>query len=221
MSAARQLVVNTWTTCRVTSDQLLTKPERWGGMDYREIEHTDVHAKLRCIVTQAGTGHGLAAGFDRTVSEGWYLSNAPDASEAIRPKRIYGIVFFPWERPVVLDPGDVVDVELSATLAGEDYVWSWKTRVLDAGRTDSVKARFEQSTFHGTPLSLAQLRKKAEGYAPTLNVEGQVVRFVLDAMQGSDSVGDIADGLLQQFPVRFTGRADAVSYVARLSKEFG
>jgi hypothetical protein len=219
MSAARHLVVNTWTTCRLTRDDLLTRPERWGDTDYKIVTNANVRATLTCPVIRAGTGHGLAVGFDRTVADGITLSNAPDAPDAIRPK-IYGIAFFPWPRPIDLATGDVVTVEMSADFVGEDYVWRWKTRVSKQGDPHVVIAEFDQSTFHGAPLSPAQLRKQAASHVPTLNEDGRILRFVLDAMRGEVSVGEIAQRLTEEFPDRFAGTLEALRYVGRCAREF-
>jgi protein arginine N-methyltransferase 1 len=221
MSAARHLVLKGWRTCRLKPEDLLTKPERWGETDYATVTEPNVRAILSCSVRRAGTGHGLAAGFDRTVGEGIALSNAPDAPEPVRPRHIYGIAFFPWPRPVDVVPGDVLTVEINADFIGEDYVWSWKTRVLQAGDPNSVTAAFDQSTFYGTPLSPAQLRKRASSHVPTLSEEGRTVRLVLELMRARLSLSEIADRLREECPERFASPADALNYAGRWAKEFG
>jgi type I protein arginine methyltransferase len=220
MSAARRIVVNTWSHGRVTSDNLLTDPARWATLDHTVVEDPDVNAHLRWTVTRSGTGHGLSLGFDRTVADGICISNAPDAPESTRHV-VYGTVFLPWLTPVVLAEGDIVTVDLNATLIREDYVWTWNTRVLDRGPSGAEKAAFQQSTFYGMPLSNVALRKKAGGYVPTLTEDGQIVRFVIDAIDGQASVDEIARRVSAEFPGRFPRPCDALSYVADLSRQFG
>ena len=101
----------------------------------------------------------------------------PTLPDAIRPARIYGTVFFPWPVPVTLAAGDVVTVDLEARLIRHDYIWSWKTRVLDQGQSGADKANFTQSTFFGAPLSPATLQKRAASYTPTLNEDGRIARL--------------------------------------------
>ena len=74
--------------------------------------------------------------------------------------------------------GDVVTVDLEATLVRNDYVWSWKTHVLDQGRAGGDKANFTQSTFFGAALSPGTLQKRAASYTPTLSEDGRIARFV-------------------------------------------
>jgi protein arginine N-methyltransferase 1 len=221
MSAARHLVVNNWRTCRLQPADLLTRPERWGDTDYATVTQPNVRAAITARVVRPGTGHGLAAGFDRTVGGGIRLSNAPDAPDAIRPRHIYGIAFFPWPRPVDVMPGDVVSIEMKADFVGDDYVWSWNTRVLRQGDASAVIGEFDQTTFYGAPLSPAQIRKRAASYLPTLNEEGRAVCLVLESMRRRVPLSQIGERLLEEFPGRFASPADALSYAGRWAKEFG
>jgi protein arginine N-methyltransferase 1 len=218
MEAARRLATNSWGLGRVEREQLLTPLERWATIDYAVVEDPDVRANVTWTVTRAGTGHGVVAGLDRVVLDDLCLSNAPDAAEAIRPRQIYGTVFFPWSVPVALAPGDMVVVDFAAALVGDNYCWSWNTRVRDRGETSREKAHFTQSTFFGAPLSKAQLEKRAATYEPVLNEEGRMLRFVLDAMSRSVALGEIAGMLAEQFPGRFRNLQERLSYVGEVSR---
>jgi type I protein arginine methyltransferase len=221
MTAARRMVVNTtWHTRRVTRDEILTKPERWATLDYSVVEDPDVHATVTWTVTRAGTGHGFAAGFDRTLSDDISLSNAPDAADTIQPVA-YRTVIFPWPAPVALEVGDVVVVDLDARLIRRDYIWTWKTRVSSPGRSDTEKANFTQSTFFAIPFSPATLHKGAESYTPALTEDGRIARMVLESMGNAASVGEIARLVSTEFSARFRRPEDALNYVADLSRQYG
>ena len=105
------------------------------------------------MVARRGIGHGLTIWFDTILGPGVTLSNGPGAE-----KLTYGHAFFPWGAPVALEPEDAVSVLLRADLVGEEYVWTWKSRVLQQGRESQVKAQFTQSTLHGRPC----LRRDSE-----------------------------------------------------------
>jgi hypothetical protein len=221
MEAARRIATNTWRKADVTRAHLLAKPLRWATVDYAVVEDPDIRVCLTWTVTSGGTAHGFGAGFDRTVADNIHLSNAPDAPDAIRPERIYGTIFFPWSAPVSVAPGDVVTVELEARLTGDDYTWNWMTRVLEDGAPARQKATFTQSTFLGAPLSRAHLQKRAAGYVPTLTADGQLVRFVLEAMTHGTPLGEVASQLTTRFPSRFPRWEDALGYVGDLSRKYG
>jgi hypothetical protein len=60
-------------------------------------------------------------------------------------------------------------------------------------------------------LSPAQLSKKAANYVPTLSEDGELDRCILHMMDGSKSLGEIADALTQNFPDRFANWNDALA----------
>jgi type I protein arginine methyltransferase len=221
MEAARRLVVNTWNKGSVTPDNLLTAVQRWATTDYRVVEDPDIRATVTWSVTRPGIGHGFVAGFDRTLADGIYLSNAPDAPDDIRPRRIYGTIFFPWPAPVPLVAGDVVTIHLEARLVRDEYIWNWKTAVLDQVPDRASKAVFAQSTFLGVPLSPVTLQKQAASYQPTLSEDGRIARSVLASMNDRVSVGEIARRISTEFPARFRSATDALSRVAELSRQYG
>jgi protein arginine N-methyltransferase 1 len=220
MNAARQMVVNTWTRSRVAGSQLLTGVERWATVDYAVVEDPDVRAEVSWVVRRAGTGHGVAAGFDRTVAEGIVISSAPDAPDAMRPGDVYGTVFFPWPEPVPLAPGERVTVGLDARFIRNDYVWNWTTRIEDGTRPTAVRARFSQSTFYGSALALPSLRCRAAHHVPTLNEDGRIAHAALELMRGSAPLGDIAREVRASFPSRFPRFEDALAFVGDLSCRF-
>lgn len=221
MTAARRLGTNTWGKARLTRDHMLTECRAWASIDYMRVDDADAAASLRWTVAREGTAHGIGAGLDRMVGPGARVSNAPDASAEIRPDRIYSPVFFPLTEPVRVAAGDVVEADLGARLVGDDYVWTWRTTVLERGDRERRKASFAQSTFLGTPLSRALLEKRAASYTPALNEQGRIARFVLDAMARGSSLGEIAAEAHVRFPARFPRWEAALGYVGDLSRQYG
>jgi protein arginine N-methyltransferase 1 len=221
MEAVRRLAVNTFKAADVTADQLLTEARRWADIDYTRVEDCNVHAPVRWTVSRAGTGHGLTMGLDRTLAEGIRLSNEPGRPDAVGRDSIYATVFFPWSAPVTLAAGDEVEVDLRATLVGQDYVWCWNTTITNPQEPSAVKARFTQSTLLGTPVSTATLRKASASYTPTLTENGRMARFVLEAMSHGMPLGDIARQLSNEFATRRWRDQEALSYVAALAQQYG
>ncbi len=212
MQAARKLVLNTWGKGRVAADQLLTEPKLWAQLDYSTIESTNISAELNWNVTQAGEAHGVFVWFDALLAEGVGFSNAPGGGAAV-----YGSALFPFLQPVSVQVGDEAQVRLSANLVTEDYVWNWHSSIRGRGM---VKAEFRQSTFFGTPLSPLQLRRRASDFSPTLNDDGQLVSFVLARMTGANSLNQIAEELVVEFPSRFANHQTALAKVSELSQQY-
>ena len=213
MQAARSNVTNTWGRGKVKPEDFLVEPHCCAVLDYETIQVPDQSFTIDWIVDRPGIAHGFCAWFDTTVADEICLSNAPG-----RPELVYGHAFFPWTKPVELSERDRVTLFLQAALVGDDYVWRWDTKVVDSQGT--VKAKFQQSTFYSTLLSPGQLTKQTASYVATLTDDGQVDRFILERMDGSRPLGEIADLLIQDFPGQFTGRNDALGRVGKLAQEY-
>jgi hypothetical protein len=198
----------------------MTDVRHWAAIDYAVVETPDVGGSVEWTVTRKGVGHGVALGFDRVLSPAVCISNSPAAPQERNSGHTYPTILLPWSLPVPLAAGDRVAVQLDAALAGEDYIWNWKTTAFD-GRSGTEKARFAQSTFFGVPLSIARLRKRGASYTPTLNEDGRIARFVLDSMSQCTTVGEIARRLSSEFTGRFTNHSDTLSFVADLTQKYG
>jgi len=212
LRAGRRAAVNGWMKGPVKAEQLLTGPARWGSIDYTTVEDPNLRGELRWQVQRRGTGHGLTVWGDATLAGGVGFSNAPGAPEAI-----YGQAFFPWSEAVELEAGDVVEAALRADLVGDDYVWSWNTRVLRAGRQ---LAAFQQSTFYGEPQAPGQLKKRAASHAPERNEDAEIDRFILERMDGRRTLGEIAAQLQAAFPMRFATVREALTHAGELSVRY-
>ncbi|HEY9851461.1 MAG TPA: class I SAM-dependent methyltransferase [Leptolyngbyaceae cyanobacterium] len=215
MAIVRQIVLNNWSKGKINSEQLLTTPQSWVTLDYTTINSPDVSAQLNWIVTRNGTAHGLSIWFDAILAEGIGFSNAPSM-----PELVYGMGFLPWLTPVSLAIGDTVSVTLQANLVGDDYIWRWNTCILDRGNPKKVKAKFQQSTFFGMPVSLQQLGKSAANYVPKINEEGEIDRLILNLMSSGKTIGDIASMVWEQFPTRFVSWHDTLKRVTELSRRY-
>lgn len=107
---------------------------------YAEHCAANLQTTFSTEIETSGTGHGVMLWFDSYLGESAFYSNDLDSTELI-----YGAAFLPWERPVSLTVGDMIDLEISATLVGDHYVWNWNTMMKGVS--------FKQSTFFGALLS--------------------------------------------------------------------
>jgi protein arginine N-methyltransferase 1 len=214
MSVGREMSVSSWGRARLVPGQLLTAPEVWVVLDYATIASPNVENWVHWVVTREGTAHGFGAWFDSVVGDGATFSNAPD-----QPEAIYDHAFIPWERPVDLHPGDTVTALLRADLVGDDYVWTWHTRVCD--QRGEAKASFRQSTLAAMPLSLSRLRRRAAQHQPRPSEDARVAALALGLMDGQRSLAEIAEHVAERFPRRFATVTDALRQVADLSERYG
>ncbi len=217
MEAARSRIVNSWCKTHLKPENLLTQPRSWAALDYTNPEGANVRGEAAWTVERPGMGHGLLLWFDATLGEGIGFSNAPG-----QPKLVYGQGFLPWVHPVPLAAGDVVNVTLRADLVGADYIWGWSSRVRTSESTGrmEVKAEFRQSTFFGSKIAAAQLRKRAADHRAELNENGKIDRYILNHMDAFTSAADLAHKLFEEFPYNFPNWQDALTRVGDLAEKY-
>jgi type I protein arginine methyltransferase len=214
LSPARQKVVNDIYKMHAAPQLLLTSPKLWVRLDYTRIENPDVEGVLTWTVERDGTGHGIVIWFDADLADGVGFSNNPGS-----PAVIYSSMFFPWPEPVHLVAGQTVCVHVQAKLMEEDYFWRWVSRIESAGRAAEIAAEFDQSVLQGTVLSPEKLRKTASTYIPQLSKEGLLRRRTLDLIDGRASLEEIARRLTVEFPERFAGWQQALTFAGAVSNE--
>jgi len=215
LEPARALSVNDGQKVRVSPSQLLTCHKLWTTLDYATVEKHDVRGNLEWTVERAGTGHGIVMWFDADLAEGIGFSNAPG-----KPDTVYGSFLFPWTQPVRLEEGQSVCVSLAAKLVENDYVWRWTTRIKPLAGSSASPIHLKQSQLGGAVLSPRQLRKIAADYIPRLSEEGLLRRRTLELMDGKPSLEEIAHQLAKEFPQRFLGWRQALTYVGTVSQEY-
>ncbi|MCX7032447.1 MAG: class I SAM-dependent methyltransferase [Arenimonas sp.] len=217
LSAGAQHVFNQWRRAKsepARPEHLLSGPQTWGEVPYATADIRGLEKQLHWEIERAGTMHGLYVWFEGDLGNGIGYSNAPQL-----PELVYGRAFFPFEQPTDVVPGDRLDCLLSVRSVQGEFVYQWKSRITSAD--GSLKASFDQSTFHGLMLDPATLRKGSADYVPSLNQEGQVARAVLQAMAQGRSLRDIADALMVEFPQKYSSADKALAEVAVLSKKYG
>ena len=217
MQAALRVVTNSWLRAELKPEQLLSEPQCLATLDYTTVEDRNLSAKALWRITRDGVAHGMGLWFDATTAEGIGFSNGPGASAS---QGVYGNAFFPWSAPTPLKAGDIVSVTLRADFVGEDYVWTWRTCVYDGSNGGKPKASFQQSSFSGSAVSLANLRKREAGFMPALDKEGEIDRFILEAMDGRTSQDEIARRTSERFPTHFRSWQDALARVGDLSQKY-
>jgi protein arginine N-methyltransferase 1 len=216
MRAASQLAINEWQKARVKPEQLLTEPVCCATVDYTTVTDTGFSADSVWNVARGGTGSGFIAWYDSVLCDGVGFSNSPSS-----PELIFGSAYFPWPEEVKLNEGDRVSLALGAHLVGTDYLWRWETSIFQPGNRSEPTARFQQSTFSGTPFTPETLRKRSSSYAPNLNEDGQIDQFILASLNGSITLGELAGLLVEKFPNQFASRQAALNRAADCSQKYG
>lgn len=207
LESQRTMALNSWTVLHARDVRLLSEPSSWCELDYRIIEGPHARGVVNWTATASGVAHGLAVWFEAHLLDGIRYASGP-----MRKDSTYGTAFFPFLEPVALTAGEQIAVDLAARLVGNGYVFRWTT--------ETAHARFEQSTFQGTPLSAAELERRSPAHVPKLSARGMAAREALSLMGDGRSNEEIAEHLLDRAPDVFATLEDARQLVGQLANEY-
>jgi type I protein arginine methyltransferase len=216
LQAPLKYVLNGWQKANITTEQLLSTPKCWASLDYRFITQANTRGEVSLEIQRDGQAHGLSIWFDSELIEGVGFSNAPGA-----PRLIYGQAFFPFLKPLDVHEGDILHVNIRADLVGRDYEWTWKTRHIPKHGVEKKEWDFEQSTFFSMPLSTSRTRKISAEYKPDLLKDGVIARFMLNMMDGSHSLKEVATLAVERFPELIPDWKSAMAYASELAEKYG
>lgn len=220
MAYARRIALNSWSdenSGGIRERNLLMEPQNWAVVDYMSI--TDPNAGKTDIVGKAardGTAHGLLVWFDAEIADGLGFSNGPQESQIAE---VYGRGFFPLLEPVPIEKGDIITLDIEASLEDGEYDWHWFTRIQKQGDPGQILADFKQSTSFATAFEKQGFIDRVSALRPVLGEYGEVDRFVLGLMDGRCSIAEIAEQVCLRYPSSFKGQEDALVYVFELSQQ--
>jgi len=214
LSPLRERALNTTYSVRFDAQKMLSEAQEWGRFDYPSGARGRAGAKLRFAALRDGTVHGICLWFDTVLFQEIGYSSAPAAPGA--PETVYGQLFLPWLEPVKVAAGQEILVDLHADPVGDGYIWRWNTTIPGAANARTL----QQSTMEGAPFSQELLRRRATEFVPKASPFGQAEAWVLQSMNGTTSLQEIADGAAARFPKVFRNSQEALQAVSRLSDEF-
>lgn len=215
LEAGRKYVANSMKKVRARPEQLLTAPVSLGALDYRTIESASFAGQMSAPVTRDGCATGVAVWFDTRLLDDVGFSNAPD-----RARLIYGSMYFPLSEVVEVSAGNQVTVQLKATPTETDYIWQWDTAIRSGTEAATPKAELHQSSFFGVPISTTRLRKRADSFLPTLNLQGSIDSRILEGLRQGKALGDIARGIAREYPNRFATWEAALAHVGDQAERY-
>jgi protein arginine N-methyltransferase 1 len=212
LSSSLSLVLNGSYGVSFKAEQLFTEPQSWLGLDYTAGPAESAAASLSFSATRGGVVHGICLWFETQLLGDIGYSSGPGGSATI-----YGQIFLPWLAPVTVVEGQKIEIDLRADLIGQDYVWSWDTKIF--AHNEEPAKQFQQSTFQGANFSPRFLRCRASDFIPELSEAGQADRWLLQAMDGSTSMQHIAQSAAERFPQLFHAVRDAFRRAAELAEK--
>ena len=214
-SGARRRVLNAWRRADIPSEEVLLEPRCWATVDYKTLTTPNVAGEAVWTVEQEASAHGLAVWFDTETAPGVGFSNSPKSGD----RHVYRQGYFPWPQATELLAGSEVYVSFRADFVGDDYLWTWDTRITGPG-SRGVTAEYHQSTFLAAPISPVRLRKRAHNFVAKPNGAATIDRRILDLMDQQIALAGIADALLAEFPSQFSNWDAALTRAGDISERY-
>lgn len=213
LEAALPVVLNTMYKRLCKPEQVLTDVHAWHTLDYPNGAEPRAGKTLRFKVKRSGTVHGFSVWFETKLFGDIGFTTQPGTKESV-----YGQVFLPLLAPVRVQEGEEISAGLFANLVGTDYVWRWDMEA--SARPGRSAVNYRQSTFQGGGLTPASLRKRSAEFVPVLSEAGLAERWMLQAMDGTTPLEQIALKAAENFPHTFSRAEDAFRRAGEISDKY-
>ncbi len=184
-SPVRRLAANNFHPIRLSKDTFLSEPVNLLQILLTEAKSSDVRSEVSFYGTRRGKLHGIAGWFIVEVTKGIFLSNAPESVTSH-----WGLAFFPLDRPVAVERGNLMRLAIEST--GNGSAWNWQVEVNEQ--------RFNQSTLWGFPQTMEEPHKLLPTCRPRLSRRGQAELFLLSLFSGEKTISELEQELRRQFP---------------------
>jgi len=214
----RSFAVNNLYPVRIRPENYLAEPRSLGEVKLGEVTSTAFAADEVFEITKSGELYGLGGWFSSRLCNGVSISNDP-----ADPSKSWSHAFMPFQAPISVAPGDRLKVHISC--ANNGSVWRWRldgsAKSSNAGHGKTETVQFDQSTFLGSPSMASHLHRHATRHVPELNVDGRIMSYLLDHMDGKRTLEELSVLAFESFPERFSDPAEALEHVRTISVEFG
>ena len=148
--------------------------------------------------------HGICGWFRSRLAPGVEIHNEPPSARSS-----WAHAFFAVQDPVSLRPHDEIAIRMQTT--EDSTVWRWR---IDVHREGAAIASFDQTSAGGFPAPPATV-------APAISLRGEVVAWVLAAMDGTRSAAQLEAGALERFGSRFPQPDEAVRIARDAVRNWG
>ena len=205
-SPARQWAANTGYPTLLASDALLGPPRNVYVVDMITAVPQPFVVSGELAVGRAGTLPGIGGWFSAQLSSNVTLTNGPTAAKRLTRRN----VFFPIDRAVAVEPGDIVAVDMHIV---PPTAISW---TVEARRGAQSLGRFRHSTLNGMLLSRDELRRMKPDFVPVLTDRGKARQSVLELCDGKRCLADVEREVFARHAGLFSSVADAGAFVTEV-----
>ena len=207
-SALRSCQLNNVQMPHLHSDDFLAPPARLLTTELDESAATDFDAEATVTAARDGVMHGICGWFRCRLTPTITLHNEPPSVTSS-----WAHAFLPVQSPIAVVPGDEISMRIESSAEGS--IWRWR---IEARRGGVIRAAYDQTSTNGFPSGPPA---RGGGAAPRPTLKGEVVAWVLDAMDGTRDIAELETGARERFGRRFTDPEDALQLVRETVSTLG
>ncbi len=194
-------------TCRLPAAALLAAPALVREQALAEVRDATLQLSVTVEASRDGAVHALLLWFDLELGSTW-LGTGP-----LSPTSAWWQLRFALERPLEVQAGRPLAVQLQAAPFGDQLVWRWSVTV---GQEVA-----QGNSLEGTPMRADLLALSREDHVPRSGSDLEIDRAVLAAVDGRRSVGEIARLVAASFPEKLGAVGEAVARVGGVLARYG
>lgn len=203
LSPIRNYQVNNVHMPHLSDEDFLAGPALLVSTELDESAAADFESVVTVTATRHGVMHGTCGWFRSRLSPSVVLDNEPPSV-----KSSWAHAFLPVLDPIAVRPDD--EITMRVQTADDGTIWRWRTEVR---RGDRVLGSYDQSSAQGFPSTANIPDERAPCPGPRTTLDGEVVGWVLQAMDGTRTVTELEGDALDRFGSRFAEPDDALELV--------
>jgi predicted RNA methylase len=189
---------------KISQSNYLAEPQSLMELDFYTATHTNCKVSATYSVKTPSLCHGWAGWFKMKLGDTW-LSTAPH-----EPPLHWSAAFLPLDPPLPVTADESITLNLQRPMGGD---WTWTTQ--------TTEARQQRSTFFALPMTRKTISTTTSSYKPQLSGKGAALLHILSHSNGTRSIQDLANDLLEKYAAEFKQPQDALQFVQGISKKYG
>ena len=208
LDAVERVMHDTPMRYSIMPGDLLAEGKPWLEIDYRTVDRTDLAGSARWLCDRSGSIDGLAVWFEADLGGGVKFSTAPGSTVVA-----YKQLFVPFRTPVAVKEGDALRARLAVREVRGNTLWDWQVWLRGKHAT-AERHVVRQNSLAEIVIDPAAFGESASEVRPSLGRRGEVLRRLLDAIDGQRTIGALAEALRADAPELFASEDAAHEFVA-------
>jgi protein arginine N-methyltransferase 1 len=191
-------------------EMFLSEPASLLSADLAQVAEGDFSAETSYVVKREGTVHGIGGWFTAELTPTVTLSNVPPNKTPS-----WSHTFMPLEWPLHVQAGDTLHLKIHTTRNATQ--WQWQVTHFTGRRDnrDGQETIFpEQTTNFGQLVGYGSTQELSS--IPARNMDGEITLFILQRINGTLTIAEIARQTEEKFPQAFSSDEQLLEHVNKL-----